>query len=143
MARPRGKSRLAFRERAQAESSIGFWLAVRNATVSGILSLDRKTGINVMRISRGSENQKDQYDYIVVGAGTAGSVMASRLSERSDVCGLLLEAGPADGPEMMRVPGAWAALVGGEGDWGDTTRAQQRVGGAVVPYPRGDGASGC
>jgi choline dehydrogenase len=96
-----------------------------------------------MGISRGSDNQKDQYDYVVVGAGTAGSVMASRLSERSDVCVLLLEAGPADGPETMRVPASWPSLMGSEADWGYKTVAQQGLGGAIIPYPRGKVLGGC
>ena len=96
-----------------------------------------------MGISRGSNNQEDQYDYVVVGAGTAGSVMASRLSERSDVRVLLLEAGPADGPEMMRVPASWPSLMGSEADWGYKTVAQQGLGGAVIPYPLGKVLGGC
>jgi choline dehydrogenase len=78
-----------------------------------------------------------EYDFVVVGAGTAGSVVASRLSERSDVRVLLLEAGPAEGPEMMSVPAAWPALMRGEVDWGYTTVAQRGLGGSAMPYPRG------
>ena len=77
------------------------------------------------------------YDFVVVGGGTAGSVLASRLSESGEVQVLLLEAGPADGPAMMAVPGAWPALIGSEVDWGYASVPQPGLGGAVFPYPRG------
>ncbi|GAA1264894.1 hypothetical protein GCM10009609_30120 [Pseudonocardia aurantiaca] len=77
------------------------------------------------------------YDFVVVGGGTAGSVLAARLSEQRDVQVLLLEAGPADGPAMMSVPPAWPALIGSEVDWGYATVPQRGLGGAVLPYPRG------
>ena len=70
-----------------------------------------------MPFSRSSGDQDDHHDYVVVGGGTAGSVIASRLSEDPDVRVLLAEAGPAEGPETMSVPVAWATLVGSEVDW--------------------------
>ncbi|HEY0695500.1 MAG TPA: GMC family oxidoreductase N-terminal domain-containing protein [Kribbella sp.] len=78
-----------------------------------------------------------KYDYIVVGGGTAGCVLAARLSEEPDARVLLLEAGAADGPPAMRVPSAWPTLGGTVVDWGFTTVPQIALGGAVLPYPRG------
>jgi choline dehydrogenase len=77
------------------------------------------------------------HDFIVVGAGTAGSVMAARLSEDPGVRVLLLEAGAAEGPPAMSVPAAWPTLIGSEVDWGFNTVAQVGLDGAVLPYPRG------
>lgn len=59
-----------------------------------------------------------QYDYIVIGAGSAGSVVANRLTENSDTTVLLLEAGnPATKPEIQ-TPAECVNLLGSEVDWG-------------------------
>jgi len=79
----------------------------------------------------------NQFDYVVVGAGSAGCVIAARLSEDPQNRVLLLEAGPADGPDAMAVPPAWPSLIGSEVDWGYVTTPQPAAGGLARRYPRG------
>lgn len=81
------------------------------------------------------------YDYIVVGAGTAGSVLAARLSEDSGTRVLLLEAGDAYPLELMAVPGAWPGLMGSSADWADVS-TEQAFTGAEMPLPRGRALGG-
>jgi choline dehydrogenase len=75
------------------------------------------------------------YDYIIIGGGTAGCVLAARLSEDPGARVLLLEAGSAEPLPAMAVPAAWPALIGSAADWGDVTTVQADVG--PLPYPRG------
>ncbi len=79
----------------------------------------------------------NRFDYVVVGAGSAGCVIAARLSEDPQKRVLLLEAGPADGPDTMAVPRAWPSLIGSEVDWGYATVPQLAAGGMARQYPRG------
>ena len=48
-------------------------------------------------------------DYVIVGAGSSGCVLASRLSAGADVSVLVLEAGPADTKAALHIPAAWHA----------------------------------
>jgi choline dehydrogenase len=77
----------------------------------------------------------EAYDYIVVGAGTAGCVLAARLSEEPGARVLLLEAGNAERTRAMAVPNAWPENLGSPADWGYVTTSQ--AGAGPLPYPRG------
>lgn len=59
-----------------------------------------------------------QYDYIVIGAGSAGAVVANRLTEDSDTTVLLLEAGNPDTKPEIQTPAKCVNLLGSEVDWG-------------------------
>jgi choline dehydrogenase len=78
----------------------------------------------------------DSYDYVVVGGGTAGSVIASRLTEQDGPRVLLLEAGTAEISKDMTTPPAWPALLETSANWGDIT-VPQRASGTSIPIARG------
>ena len=65
-----------------------------------------------------------EYDYIIIGAGSAGCVVASRLSEQADLRVLLLEAGGPDDHPDIHVPLAWRSLRETEVDWDYITTPQ-------------------
>jgi choline dehydrogenase len=83
----------------------------------------------------------DHYDFVVVGAGTAGCVIASRLAERTDAQVLLLESGTALTSDQVRDPQAWPTLGDTAASWGESTVVQAATG-KTVPYPRGRGLGG-
>ena len=77
------------------------------------------------------------YHYVIVGAGTAGCVLAARLSERDGAGVLLLEAGGPPTLDLLRVPQAWPALGGTEVDWCYTTVPEPGTADRAHPMPQG------
>jgi choline dehydrogenase-like flavoprotein len=77
------------------------------------------------------------FDYVIVGAGSAGCVLASRLSENPDIRVLLLEAGPPDEAEEIHIPAALNLLFQSAYDWDFRTVPQERAAGRAIYWPRG------
>jgi choline dehydrogenase-like flavoprotein len=85
------------------------------------------------------------YDYIVVGSGSAGAVVASRLSENPDISVLLLEAGPPDtflgSKFLMQIPALTPHFQRSNTDWAFRTQPQHNaaraLNGRVSAWPRG------
>ena len=77
------------------------------------------------------------HDYVIVGAGSAGCVLAARLSEDPGVRVLLLEAGARDRKLQIRIPAAFSKLFDSQVDWGFRTAPQRALGGRKIFFPRG------
>jgi choline dehydrogenase len=77
------------------------------------------------------------YDYVIVGAGSAGCVLAARLSADPDTSVLLIEAGPPDTNDNIHVPLGYLKLAGTEVDWNYWTAPEPNCNGRRIPVPRG------
>jgi len=77
------------------------------------------------------------YDYIIVGAGTAGPIVASRLSEDPHISVLLLEAGGENTNDISRAPGAFFKVWGTDYDWKYETEPQKGLNNRKIYSPRG------
>ncbi|MFD6415461.1 GMC family oxidoreductase [Streptomyces sp. NPDC060194] len=77
------------------------------------------------------------YDYIIVGAGSAGCVLAARLSEDPRVRVALVESGGRDRRSEVRIPAAFTALFKTPYDWDLRTAKQEALGGRELYWPRG------
>jgi choline dehydrogenase len=84
-----------------------------------------------------AQDARVEYDFIVIGAGSAGCVLANRLSADREMRVLLIEAGGRASHPAIARPGQWTTLMGSEVDWGYTTEPEPALDGRVIPWPRG------
>ncbi|QHV99056.1 GMC family oxidoreductase [Spirosoma endbachense] len=83
------------------------------------------------------------FDYIIIGAGSAGCVLANRLSVDPSLSVLLLEAGGPDKKMEIHIPAAYTKLNGTAVDWGFWTEPQLALNGRRMYQPRGKTLGGC
>jgi len=91
----------------------------------------------------GTRSTTGAHDYIVVGAGSAGAVLAARLTEDPAVSVLLLEAGPEAEADEISIPAAFPALFKTKWDWNYDTTEQKQLHNRRAFWPRMKALGGC
>lgn len=80
---------------------------------------------------------RPEYDFVIVGAGSAGCVLAHRLSARASIKVLLLEAGEPEQGLYHKAPAAFPKLFKGPSDWTFFTEPQPELNRRELYWPRG------
>ncbi|KAG9098136.1 hypothetical protein FS749_004590 [Ceratobasidium sp. UAMH 11750] len=118
-------------------------IAAAGAAVLALLAI-RLQGPAEQVVKRGLSQEEDEYDFIIIGGGTSGSVIASRLSERIDYKVLLLEAGTS-GIEVQFsvVPAGYGQIMRSKHDWGLYTVPQGNCNDRELFWTRAKLLGGC
>lgn len=101
--------------------------------------LDRRTRENQDECRR---NLQSTYDFIICGAGSAGSVIARRLADNPACSVLLIEAGPDDEAESVLNPSLWPTNLGSDRDWGFQAEPNPHLDGRALSMSMGKGLGG-
>src|SRR5580698_7507196 len=84
-----------------------------------------------------ASNLRENYDFIVCGTGTSGSVVAARLAADPDIHILVLEAGNTDDSDLVMNPNRWPMTLGTDLDWGFVAEPNPQLNGRAISYSMG------
>lgn len=102
---------------------------------TGVLSVG--LAISPFATINNTKESKKEYEYIIIGAGSSGCVLANRLTENPSIKVLLLEAGGPDTKAEIHEPGKWGSLLGTEVDWNYSTQEEPFLNNRKITWPRG------
>lgn len=90
-----------------------------------------------------SVSDQGSFDYVIVGSGAAGAILASRLTENPKITVCVLESGPSDWDPMLRIPAGYIKKVfDPKVSWPLTTEPTEHTGGRRIPVPQGRALGG-
>ncbi|MBD2165183.1 GMC family oxidoreductase [Calothrix membranacea FACHB-236] len=99
--------------------------------------MPKQEQINITKFGSTSLMVNEHYDFIVCGAGPAGSVIAARLAEDKQVNVLLIEAGGTDEVPEVMTPAQWPLNLGSERDWAFVAQPNAHLNGRSIPLNMG------
>lgn len=107
------------------------------ATMGAARAMAQEGGDAAITQLYNAQNLADEYDYIVVGSGSGGAVVAGRLATETDARVLVLEAGGTDQVEAVLNPALWPTNIRSERDWGHSADPAETVNGRALVLPMG------
>ena len=118
------------------------WALAAGASMTAACSMAEKAV--AVRDNQAALNRAltDSYDYVICGAGSAGCVVAHRLSQDPAVRVLLIEAGGSDDVDSVNNPGVWFTNLGSPLDWSFKTTPNPSLNNRSVPQPMGKALGG-